>query len=623
MDIIFLYSNEKHWEKNLLNLRTVVGNRTNIIPFDAKGRTKRESFKAVADSFEKKDEKFIIVEGDNWVFENFVDLIGYDSCCKVFAESPYGFKACHGGIKILTADHLNNSLMLTKTEHDLSVHMNLPVKDDVAYSRHSFDESNYLEFKVVAKEIVKLYFWGNHEQLNDWKCHPRSKRICDVVLSNITKFNLDVMISSKKMNDLLDDLYYKQYFKVAILGIMKNEERHIQRYVQDHLEFDKIFLLDTGSTDETINLIRDVDFENKVEVFTNQFEKVHYGDFRSKLMELIKDKLDDYDFIFWVDIDESPMYERCSIDTLKRFLANSDRDYSAFEITRQDISGSPPFNLQRIFRSADPGYWVYQIHEQHRFVEEEVWHRPLMQVPFYLLHLESERIQTLEKKQRYSSIITECFKEAEAKDDYAAIYHYLFFYIDILANECNTEGMMECYEKYIKPGKFHEFPGWYLRRYLFYFVTMGRDDLVEELLNIVKGTEHYEQLISAKDAVLSTDKEESLKMKVDKSTLVNYSNNEIAHPIDLVISLTGQITDSLAGELTDYFERIHSYFSANFDSVEKNESTDETQFNVRFRFTDHIEFYKFFGDKSCSFNLHLLTYICVRNNLRRNVFVQK
>ena len=75
MDVIFLYSNEGNWEKNLLNLRLVVGHNSAIIPVDAKGCNKHEAFKKVANTFNDPNHRFILVEGDNWVFPEFVELL--------------------------------------------------------------------------------------------------------------------------------------------------------------------------------------------------------------------------------------------------------------------------------------------------------------------------------------------------------------------------------------------------------------------------------------------------------------------------------------------------------------------------------------------------------------------
>lgn len=625
MDVIFLYSNEDNWEKNLLNLRLVVGHNSAIIPVDAKGCNKHEAFKKVANTFDDPNHRFILVEGDNWVFPEFVELLHIEQNGKVFALSPYGFKSCHGGIKILTPAILMNSLELAKTEHDLSVHMNLSVISDKAFSRHSFDETALKEFMVAAKEIIKLYFWGNKELLASWQSTKECKRIYDAVIANIRRFNLLVLIDQQRFNDTLTEIFYFEYFKVAVLGIMKNESNYIQNYIDSFSRFDQIFLLDTGSSDNSVAIAR---ANENVEVFEQEFPEVHYGDFRSALLDKLDDRLTDFDFIFWVDIDETPIYEECGAFELFKTLAETPKELCAFEITRRDISGSPPFRLQRIFRTTNRGYWIYQIHEQHRFKDNEVWGRPIVVSPFQLLHLESEKIQTLEKKKRYKQLITKNFLDAEQSNDQAAIFHYLFFYIDILANECETEKLLECYEKHIKNGKLFEFPEWYLRRYMFYFGLMRRDDLVEELLSKVKeqSEQHYQTLITSKAAIDAIDKNSSFDVIVDKSNFIAYDNTRISIPATLVAKIEGPSinTQSVKDELRNYFDNMLKFMRLNDAAPDfAEEIIGTSSFEMRFTFNNHLEFYKFYGSRPCLFNFFRLTEICIANNLKKQIYGEK
>jgi len=44
--------------------------------------------------------------------------------------------------------------------------------------------------------------------------------------------------------------------KICVYAISKNEEKFVNRFVDSILDADGIYVLDTGSTDETVNLLR-------------------------------------------------------------------------------------------------------------------------------------------------------------------------------------------------------------------------------------------------------------------------------------------------------------------------------------------------------------------------------
>lgn len=46
-------------------------------------------------------------------------------------------------------------------------------------------------------------------------------------------------------------------YKICIYAICKNEEKYIDTWYNSVKEADKIFILDTGSTDNTFNLLKD------------------------------------------------------------------------------------------------------------------------------------------------------------------------------------------------------------------------------------------------------------------------------------------------------------------------------------------------------------------------------
>ena len=54
--------------------------------------------------------------------------------------------------------------------------------------------------------------------------------------------------------------------KVCVYAISKNEEKFVKRWVNSMNESDKIFVLDTGSTDNTVKLLKAIDLNDNYNI---------------------------------------------------------------------------------------------------------------------------------------------------------------------------------------------------------------------------------------------------------------------------------------------------------------------------------------------------------------------
>ena len=86
-------------------------------------------------------------------------------------------------------------------------------------------------------------------------------------------------------------------YKVCVYGICKNEEKFVKRWYESMKEADAIFVLDTGSTDNTVKLLK----EFGVNVRTSKIEPWRFDVARNKSLDLIPD---DYDICVCTDLDE-------------------------------------------------------------------------------------------------------------------------------------------------------------------------------------------------------------------------------------------------------------------------------------------------------------------------------
>ena len=86
-------------------------------------------------------------------------------------------------------------------------------------------------------------------------------------------------------------------YKVCVYAICKNEEKFVDSWVKSMSEADKIIVLDTGSTDNTVNLLR----ERGVEVHEKIFNPWRFDDARNESLNLVPQ---DYDICVCTDLDE-------------------------------------------------------------------------------------------------------------------------------------------------------------------------------------------------------------------------------------------------------------------------------------------------------------------------------
>lgn len=86
-------------------------------------------------------------------------------------------------------------------------------------------------------------------------------------------------------------------YKVCVYAICKNEEKFVKRWYDSMKEADSIYVLDTGSTDNTVNLLKKL----KVNVSTIVISPWRFDSARNKALELIPE---DYDICVCTDLDE-------------------------------------------------------------------------------------------------------------------------------------------------------------------------------------------------------------------------------------------------------------------------------------------------------------------------------
>lgn len=86
-------------------------------------------------------------------------------------------------------------------------------------------------------------------------------------------------------------------YKVVVYAISKNEEKHVKRWYESMKEADEIYVLDTGSTDKTVELLSNLG----VHVKTQKIDPWRFDVARNASLDLVPK---DADILVCVDLDE-------------------------------------------------------------------------------------------------------------------------------------------------------------------------------------------------------------------------------------------------------------------------------------------------------------------------------
>ena len=144
-------------------------------------------------------------------------------------------------------------------------------------------------------------------------------------------------------------------YKVCVYAISKNEEKFVERWVNSMKEADKIIVLDTGSSDKTVELLKSMG----VDVYEKEIIPWRFDDARNEALKLIPT---DYDICVCTDLDE--IFTEGWKD---KILANWQDDTTRMKYTYNwsfDEYGNPgtTYLLNKI-HARDSYIWTHPVHE--------------------------------------------------------------------------------------------------------------------------------------------------------------------------------------------------------------------------------------------------------------------
>ena len=151
--------------------------------------------------------------------------------------------------------------------------------------------------------------------------------------------------------------------KIAVYAISKNEEKFVERWVNSMSEADEIYVADTGSTDNTVELLK----QKGVIVNSVKIEPWRFDESRNKSLEFVSK---DVDICVCTDLDE--VFTQGWRKELEEKWTNDTTNARYNYIWSFDENGKPQtsFYIEKI-HSRHNFKWVYPVHEILQYTGEQ------------------------------------------------------------------------------------------------------------------------------------------------------------------------------------------------------------------------------------------------------------
>lgn len=146
--------------------------------------------------------------------------------------------------------------------------------------------------------------------------------------------------------------------KICVYAICKNEEKNIEAWYESMKEADHIIVLDTGSTDRSIEIIKSLN----IELHTYESNNFRFDEARNKCLEYVDEK---YDICVCTDLDER--FNEGWAETVRNLFSEDITRIAYIYNWSFDTEGKPSLT-----------YYLNKIHKNKMYVWENAIHEVLV-----------------------------------------------------------------------------------------------------------------------------------------------------------------------------------------------------------------------------------------------------
>jgi hypothetical protein len=217
----------------------------------------------------------------------------------------------------------------------------------------------------ICKNNVTVRVQGGLNKMN-YECSYRKTHVCDTCLLNFKQNNIVFTFGNMSPSEM--ETYYliqtKGYVQIAVAFMIKDEELKVKSTLDvyaNHKNFPEIYILDTGSTDKTIEKVEEWMREHPnthVEIYHKEFVDFSFN--RNYILDIIY-KQSKCEYILSIDCNDELKNEELLMKYLYVYVR-----YPTFFMNQSWKAGSADpisFNTIRLIKNNKKYHWKYRVHE--------------------------------------------------------------------------------------------------------------------------------------------------------------------------------------------------------------------------------------------------------------------
>lgn len=226
---------------------------------------------------------------------------------------------------------------------------------------------------------------------------------------------------------------------ISLNIIVKNEEKVLARMLESVAPIlDYYVIVDTGSTDRTKEIAKEVMDKHNIPGEIIDHEWVDFGTARNFAMQSVKGKAD---FGFWIDADEYLEYDSgFKVNNLKQNLSNFDQ--ALVEINYNNTR----YQRAQFWRTSKPFYWYGPVHEV-IMCDEKITSASIKGFTV-IVKAEGNSWTSMTQQEKYErdAKLLEEYVKKDPKKDPRWVFYLAQSYRDAVSKD-NTEKSIEWYTK--------------------------------------------------------------------------------------------------------------------------------------------------------------------------------